>query len=60
MTNKYMKRHSTSLVIREMQMKTTMRYHYIPKRIAKINKTDNTKHGPQCRATGTFIHYWQD
>lgn len=60
MTNKDMKSHSTSLVIRETQMKTTMRYHYIPNRIAKINKTDNTKYGPQYRATGTFIHYWQD
>ena len=39
MANKYMKRCSASLTIREMQIKTTMKYHFILTRMAIIKKT---------------------
>jgi hypothetical protein len=41
MSNKYMKRCSTSLSIREMKIKSTLRVHLTPVRMAVIKKTDN-------------------
>ena len=41
---KHIKRCSNELIIREMQMKTKMRFYFTPTRLANIKNSDNTKY----------------
>jgi hypothetical protein len=52
-----MKKYSSSLVIKEMQIKTTLRFHLTPIRMARI-KGNNNKCCRRCGETGPLIHCW--
>ena len=58
MANQHMKKWSTSLIIRQIQIKTTVSYHFTPVRMANINHSGNNRRRGGCGERGSVLHCW--
>ena len=58
MAKRYMKRCSTWLIISKMQIRTAMRHHLTPVRMASIKKCANNKYWRLCGENGILLHCW--
>jgi hypothetical protein len=60
MAEKHLKKCSISLIIREMQIKTTLRFHLTPLRMAKNKISGDSRCWQGCGERGTLLHFWWD
>ena len=58
MVEKHLRKCSTSSAIREMQIKTTLKFHLTPVRMAKIKNSDDSRWWRGCGERGTLLHSW--
>jgi hypothetical protein len=60
MAEKHLKKCSKSLVLREMQIKTTLRFHLTPIRMTKIKNSGDCRCWQGCRERRALLHCWKD